>query len=71
VNELRTSIARGEYEADSRLVAEEIVAKLRLVRRARAALGMTADRDGSRGPRARSRRFRSAGGTQRWLRLRC
>ena len=35
MSDLKTKIARGEYEIDSREVAEAILAKLRTVRRVR------------------------------------
>jgi hypothetical protein len=38
VDELRARIARGEYEIDSARIAEALVAKLAVLRRARAQL---------------------------------
>ena len=35
MNDLKTRIARGEYEVDSRAVAEAMIAKLRTVSRVR------------------------------------
>jgi hypothetical protein len=38
VTDLKTRIARGEYEVDSREVAQEILTKMRITRRVRALL---------------------------------
>jgi hypothetical protein len=38
VTDLKTRIARGEYQVDSRAVAEEIIAKMRIVSRVHAQL---------------------------------
>ena len=43
MTDLKTKIARGEYEIDSRKVAEEIIAKLRIVDRARRRLDESND----------------------------
>ncbi len=44
LKELKRQIALNEYDVDARLVAGAILAKLRLVKRSRQAIGVEADR---------------------------
>lgn len=60
MDELKSKIARGEYEVESRKVAAEILAKVRIMRRARRLLRESPMRDLEWRPRIRSRRFRAA-----------
>lgn len=41
---MKRDIALGEYDVDARLVADAIIAKLRLVKRCREAIALESDR---------------------------